>query len=98
MHPPHGGFTIFYDDKTGEDLSHLFEDVELYELRKGNSISVRRRGQNRRYYRIVRVEPGFHTRVFVRRIVLHPRDIVQLAIIAGLCWFLFDMLVPFFLG
>jgi hypothetical protein len=43
------------------------------------------------------MEPGFHTKVYVRRIWLHPMDIFQLVIIAVLCWLLFEMLVPFFL-
>lgn len=98
MHPPHGGLTIFYDIKSGEDLSRFFEHVEQHELREGNTVSIRRRGQSRRYYTIVRVEPGFHPRVFVRRIVLHPWDILQLVIIAALCWYLFDTIIPFLLG
>jgi hypothetical protein len=44
MQPPYGGLAIFYDARTGEDLSHLFDHVEPYELREGNTLSVRRRG------------------------------------------------------
>lgn len=97
MQPSNGGLTVFFDARSGEDLSRFFEHVEQYELREANTLSLRRRGQNRRYYKVVRVEPGFHTRVVVRRVVLHPWDILQLAIIAALCWYLFDTITPFFL-
>ncbi|TVM17419.1 hypothetical protein DPQ33_09620 [Oceanidesulfovibrio indonesiensis] len=85
-------------DTGGRDLSELFQHVKEKDLWRGNLLSSRRKGESRLYYRIVGVDHGMYTKVTVRRIWLHPFDILQLIVIGGLCMYIFDKLVPFFMG
>ncbi|QJT08604.1 hypothetical protein [Oceanidesulfovibrio marinus] len=92
-----GGQPEFCDTR-GHDLSELFNNVKEKELWTGNLLSARRKGESRLYYRVVHVDHGLFTRVTVRRIWVHPFDVIQLMAIAGLCSYICNKLVPFFMG
>ncbi len=92
------GVVFFYDARTGQDVTELFDEVERHELKPGGSIRVRKRNKSKATYRIQDVQDGFHTKVTVRRVVVHPLDILQLIIIALLCYFVFEAFAVIFTG
>jgi len=87
---------IYLDVKTNKPAEGEFPQKDPDTLREGMSIKARVRGKGVYWYRIVRLDKGFYSRAYVRRIYLHYTDVLKLLIIIVLGKIVFQNYADFF--
>lgn len=87
---------VFLDPKTRELAEGDFPDVDPEKLRQGMNIKVRVPGKGKYYFKIVKLEKGFVTRAWVKRVPFHYTDLIKLVVIVILAKVVFQYYADFF--
>ncbi len=86
---------VYLDAHTEQLMEGDFPQKTPDQLRQGMSLRVRIRGKGHLYFRVVRLEKGFVTRVYLKRIYIHYMDVLKLLLILALGKLVFQVYVDF---
>lgn len=87
--------TIFIDTRTRDQVEALNFTHQRTNAKVGETLSARIYPEGRRWFVVKHIEEGYVRKVYVEKKAIHWTDMVLLAVIAPLAWYVFYSLFDF---